>query len=36
MGDTPTFVIKGDIHAFMMGDGMEDASAFVIKRDAPL
>jgi hypothetical protein len=28
-------VIKGDVPAFVMGDGMGDASAFVIKGDVP-
>jgi hypothetical protein len=36
MGDAPAFVIKGDAHAFMMGEAMGDASAFVIKGGAPL
>jgi hypothetical protein len=36
MGDTPAFVIKGDVHAFMMGEGMGDAPAFMIKGDTPL
>jgi hypothetical protein len=36
MGDTPDFVIKGDVRAFVMREGMEDASAFMIKVDAPL
>jgi hypothetical protein len=36
MGDAPTFMIKGDAHAFVMEDGMEDAPTFVIKGDAPL
>jgi hypothetical protein len=36
MGDTPTFVIKGDARAFVMGEGMGDVPAFVIKGDAPL
>jgi hypothetical protein len=36
MGDTPAFIIKGDVHAFMMADGMGDASAFMIKGDVPL
>jgi hypothetical protein len=31
MGDTPIFMIKGDVPAFMMGD----ASTFMIKGDAP-
>jgi hypothetical protein len=35
MGDTSASMIKGDVPAFMMGDGMRDASAFVIKRDTP-
>jgi hypothetical protein len=36
MGDTPTFVIKGPAHAFVIGEGMGDAPAFVIKGDVPL
>jgi hypothetical protein len=36
MGDTPRFMIKGDMPAFMMGDGLGDAPAFVIKGDVPL
>jgi hypothetical protein len=32
MGDTPAFMIKEDVHAFVMGD----APAFMIKREAPL
>jgi hypothetical protein len=36
MRGVPTFVIKGDMPAFVMGDGMGDAPAFVIKGDAPL
>jgi hypothetical protein len=36
MGDASTFVIKGDVHAFVIGDGMGDAPAFVINRDSPL
>jgi hypothetical protein len=36
MGDVFTFVIKEDAHAFMMGDRMGDAPAFMIKGDAPL
>jgi hypothetical protein len=35
MGDAPTFMIKGDAHAFMMIDRMGDALAFMIKGDAP-
>jgi hypothetical protein len=27
-------MIKGDVHTFMMGDGMGDALAFMIKGDA--
>jgi hypothetical protein len=34
MRDTPTFMINGDVPAFMMGDGMRDAPAFMIKEDA--
>jgi hypothetical protein len=36
MGDASIFVIKGDTHAFMMGDGMGDTSIFMIKGDTPL
>jgi hypothetical protein len=36
MGDTFTFMIKRDTHAFVMTDKMGDVSAFVIKGDAPL
>jgi hypothetical protein len=36
MGEAPAFVIKGDAHTFVMGDGMGDTSDFVIKGDAPL
>jgi hypothetical protein len=36
MGDTPTFVIKGDTSAFMVRDGMGDMPAFVINGDMPL
>jgi hypothetical protein len=36
MGDVPTFMIKGDAPAFVMGDGTEDAPTFVIKGDVPL
>jgi hypothetical protein len=36
MGDAPTFVIKGDTHAFVMGDGMGDAPTFMIKGDVSL
>jgi hypothetical protein len=32
----PAFVIKGDAHAYVMGDRMGDAPAFLIKGDAPL
>jgi hypothetical protein len=35
MGDAPTFMIKGDMPTFMMGDGMGDAPTFMIKGDAP-
>jgi hypothetical protein len=30
MEDAPAFVVKGDMPAFMMGDGIGDVSAFVI------
>jgi hypothetical protein len=33
MGDTSAFMIKGDVTAFVMGDGMGDAFTFVIKGD---
>jgi hypothetical protein len=36
MGDVLTFMIKGDACAFVRGDGMGDAPAFVIKGDMPL
>jgi hypothetical protein len=36
MEDAPTFVIKGDACAFVMGEGMGDAPTFMIKGDAPL
>jgi hypothetical protein len=36
MGDAPTFVIKGDTRAFVMGDGMGDVLTFVIKGDVSL
>jgi hypothetical protein len=36
MGDTSTFVIKGDARAFVIEDGMGDTSAFMIKEDVPL
>jgi hypothetical protein len=36
MGDAPAFVKKGNMPAFVMGDGKGDVSAFVIKGDAPL
>jgi hypothetical protein len=36
MGDTPTVMIKGHAHTFMMGEGMGDTPAFMIKGDAPL
>jgi hypothetical protein len=32
MGDTSTFVIKGDACAFVMGEGMGDMPVFIIKR----
>jgi hypothetical protein len=34
MGDTSAFVIKGDARAFMMGDRMGHARAFMIRGDA--
>jgi hypothetical protein len=36
MADVPTFVIKGDMRAFVMEEGMRDVPAFEIKGDAPL
>jgi hypothetical protein len=36
MGDEPTFTMKGDVHAFVMGEGMGGTPAFMIKGDAPL
>jgi hypothetical protein len=36
MGDTPTFMIKGDARTFVMGDRMGDVFAFVIKGGTPL
>jgi hypothetical protein len=36
MGDVSSFVIKGDVHTFMMGEGMGDAPAYVIKGDVHL
>jgi hypothetical protein len=36
MGDAPTFVIKGDVHAFVMGEEMGDTPTFEIKGGAPL
>jgi hypothetical protein len=36
MGDVPAFMIKGDVHAFVMGEGMGDAPAFEIEGDTPL
>jgi hypothetical protein len=36
MGDAPTFMIKGEVHAFVMGDRMGDALTFVIKGNTPL
>jgi hypothetical protein len=36
MGDTPTLMIKGDVRAFVMEEGMRDTPAFVIKGDTPL
>jgi hypothetical protein len=34
MRDAPAFVIKGDTPAFVIGDGMGDVPAFMIKREA--
>jgi hypothetical protein len=36
MGDTPAIVIKGDVLAFMIEDGIGNAPAFMIKGDTPL
>jgi hypothetical protein len=36
MGDVPAFMIKVDVCAFMMGEGMGDVFAFVIKGDVLL
>jgi hypothetical protein len=36
MGDTPTLMIKGDVRAFVMEEGMRDVPAFEIKGDATL
>jgi hypothetical protein len=36
MEDTPAFVIKRDARAFVVGEGMGDVLAFVIKGDALL
>jgi hypothetical protein len=36
MGAAPAFVIKRGTPAFMMGDGIENAPALVIKGDMPL
>jgi hypothetical protein len=36
MGDTPAIVIKGDVPAFMIEDGIGNAPAFMIKGDTPL
>jgi hypothetical protein len=36
MGDTLAFMINGDACAFVMGEGMENTPAFVIKGDMPL
>jgi hypothetical protein len=36
MGDVLAFMLKGDASAFVMGDGMRDVPAFVIKRDTLL
>jgi hypothetical protein len=36
MGDASTFMIKGDVHAFVIGGRIGDAPAFVINRDSPL
>jgi hypothetical protein len=36
MGNVPAFMMKGDARSFVMGEGMEDALAFMIKGDAPL
>jgi hypothetical protein len=36
MRDMPAFMIKGDVHAFVMAEEMGDAPIFVIKGDTPL
>jgi hypothetical protein len=36
MRDASVFMIKGNARAFMIGDGMRGASAFIIKGDVPL
>jgi hypothetical protein len=36
MGDAPIFMIKGDVRAFVMGEGMGDTSTFEIKGGTPL
>jgi hypothetical protein len=36
MGDASIFIIKGDVCAFVMEEGMRDAFIFVIKGDTPL
>jgi hypothetical protein len=36
MGDAPALVIEADAPAFVMGDGMENVPAFVIKGNEPL
>jgi hypothetical protein len=36
MEDVSAFVIKGDVHAFVMGECMGDVTAFIIKGDTPL
>jgi hypothetical protein len=36
MGDAPAFVIKGDAHAFVMGEGMGDTPTLMIKGERAL
>jgi hypothetical protein len=35
MGDTSTFMIKGDARALVIGEGMRDVPAFMIKEGVP-
>jgi hypothetical protein len=36
MEDAPAFVIKGDAHAFVMGEGMGDTPTLMIKGERVL